>query len=301
MIQLRSTHLVPVIVLVGLVGNILNLIVYSRRSFTTVTPISFYFRALAMADLVSLLQFFQFYLIDMFNIDIKSHSDWMCVLLVLMVFVPPGISAWLEATISIDRLLYLIKPMRCFLLLKRRSIQTIILIVIIIQNIIIYLPLVSNYKIGNESSIDALTNSRLCKMRSESVQAAITWIDLLNFSILPFLIMLGSSFFSIRSLYNSRKSLFVNHSMSQSRRRDSKDRHFAVSSLLLNLIFIVFNLPITVINIVQIYIRNDITALVFSIALHMFFIKFALPFFVYLLVNSNFKHELIKIWHDFIK
>jgi hypothetical protein len=299
-----TTHLVPLIVATGLVGNTLNMIIYSRKTFNTkATPIGLYFRFLSLFDLVSVVQFVPYFLLDMYDIDVKAYSDLACKTAMFLLFLPLSVSVWLEATISIDRMFFLTRPYR-FLFLKRRTFQFSVLSFIILANTLLYSPFIGNFKLidtnqtlNASSQVDGLTLSRVCVMQNTRSKLTITWIDLINFFILPFILMLFSSVSILAKLYKTRENLCrTQNTMSKSRRRDIRDRQFAVSSILLNVIYIVCVVPITVINLIRVWFQNELTGAVFVVALHLIFIKFAVSFFVYTAVNSNFRAQLVKLF-----
>ena len=148
------------------------------------------------------------------------------------------------------------------------------------------------YKYKNSYFSDNSTENGTYKcvqyFRDESDQS-ITWIDLINSSFLPFLIMFFISISLITFVHRSRsRSRANNSSSSTGSRRDIK---FAITVVSLNIMFFLLTFPIAL---------NDLPFMSFGdsigdISLAFYYAYYSLGFYVQLLVNSDFRHEFLRM------
>jgi hypothetical protein len=115
-------------------------------------------------------------------------------------------------------------------------------------------------------------------------------MDLFYASLTPFLIMIASSSLTVKKLLESRRNAFRNVS--------SKDIKFAITSVTLNICFLLFNLPSNISLIVSKYVPmdTDLNSLVYVSTIIWYYIDFGTLFYVNLFVNSIFKDELFKMF-----
>lgn len=300
------SYLLPLTVLFGIIGNIISIIIYSRKSFNKKTSSSmvFYFKVLAFTDIISLLQFIQYIFEPFFGFKLKDTSDFACKVLMILNYTPAATSAWIEVLIALDRMVYLNCQNR-FKLLKHKTFQIKIILTIFIMNIILYLPVSFDFKLKNliPAKLDQLDETSyfnksfiFCKSSNKLNSLIISYIDLVNFTIIPFFLMIITSIINVSSLYKNRYKFSKKNTCSiprsNSKRRELKDLQFAISSLSLNFIYLIFNLPITLINIINLYFINEYSEFLFSLSIYLFFLKLSLPFYIYFIVNTNFRLEL---------
>lgn len=88
----------------------------------------------------------------------------------------------------------------------------------------------------------------ICYFTSRDNQIIITSLDLINNVLLPSLLMFFFSILLISSIFKSRRRVNLNNSERENDRL-RKDIKFSISSLLMNLLFILLNLPIEIIQI----------------------------------------------------
>lgn len=77
------------------------------------------------------------------------------------------------------------------------------------------------------------------------------------------------------------------------RKREQKDFTFALTSILINVVFIMLNIGIVVFCLLSSYIEMDSSTFLFfnSISINIFFTDYVIKFFLYYLVNSKFRSE----------
>ena len=91
------THIYAIVCSIGLCGNILSLIVYSRKKFQN-TIFSTYFRLLSLFDFLTLLIRFDYILNEYDCINIRAFSIFICKLIYYFVYIQPSISSWILST-----------------------------------------------------------------------------------------------------------------------------------------------------------------------------------------------------------
>ena len=108
-------------------------------------------------------------------------------------------------------------------------------------------------------------------------------MDFVNATIVPFMSMFILSIALIVCVYRSR--LRAN---SGSRR----DNRFAISAISLNIMFFIFNFPISIYGFMEIH-----SLILDQIMFTWFFSYFALGFYVQLIVNRDFRNELLGLFN----
>ena len=112
-------------------------------------------------------------------------------------------------------------------------------------------------------------------------------IDLVNSTVIPFVIMLISSLKIIHYLGKSRKKCNLNNSTKKDTRRLTKDMQFALTILFLDINFLAFNLPVSIVELSNV---SDDFLVKFD---YFFYTQYAFNFFVQLISNSLFRDEFL--------
>lgn len=119
----------------------------------------------------------------------------------------------------------------------------------------------------------------------------ITYLVISNF--VPFIIMIVSSVLTVRILITSRHRIEVMATREKKNRR-AKDLKFAVNSIVLDVLFVLFQTPISVVYLVDIPDTVVYTKVVLITGLF-YFVNYIIPFFTYILSNSLFRREMLKM------
>ena len=117
-----------------------------------------------------------------------------------------------------------------------------------------------------------------------------SWMDLLNLTILPFSLMIVFATLLIITIFQSRLRI-LRMSAIQDRNRLNKDIKFAVTSILLNFIFIILNLPICVANLFF-----EVFYSYYDAFLSIYYISYCINFYILAVFNSVFKKELFLLF-----
>ena len=284
--------ILPVVLVMGAIGNIFSFIIFSRDKFRK-TSFSLYFRVLAFSDTFTLLYIINDIPNVLYGQDLQNRSYFWCKTFRYWLYAIAPVSGWLLVVISLDRMLSIIRPNK-FLFLKKKQTQATICFVNLAYNLIFYIPLIV-YKDYQEQ--ENLNSSNLTEIIYKCVnleqEKIVDWLDLFNSTILPFLIMAISTSITVTKLFKSRsKTTAEAKPNTKLKQRDTK---FAITSVALNLFFFIFNLPVCVLYLLAdfIYIEDVDYVLIFCVTLITYYLNFGVVFYVNLVTNSMFRNELL--------
>jgi hypothetical protein len=286
-------------VIVGILGNILAFVVFSRKKFQN-TIFSTYFRALLVVDTIGLLYLtIEKFLWFEYHINLRDFNVILCRITMPFAYSIPAISAYITVMISFDRWLTIAKP-TVLLIRKKRKFQIIVCITIIITTFLYNGQLFFSYIVPTKD------NWQDCTIINENL---LSTMDLINTTILPFTLMLLFTLLTINAVFVSRRRIRNNilnnrvatannqilSSVDFSRKRDIR---FVITSILLNIIFLVLNAPHTTFYFVMRNINNKFFLSTFDIRciLFLLYLNHASVFFINAAVNTQFKEELSKLY-----
>lgn len=271
-----------------ILGSLLSFIVFSRKGFEK-TSISFYCKCLAFFDLFVVFNLGFNIVSIIINIPLVYSYDWLCK---LYYFISVGVSAlpaWILVVISFDQLITLSRTEK-FQFFKKTWFQYTIMMVIFIFNCAFYSPLIIFASTKNVTYQNETISS--CNYNIY----ALPILYLIESSLLPFLLLAISLFFTLRILIRSRQKVSTNlqgNALAARRRHEYK---FAISSIVLDILFIVFNIPIIFNGLFNDQ-RNDwLYDLASSICYMFFYLNFSLHFWICLTFNSVFRHEILVLF-----
>ena len=297
-----------IIVSIGWFSNSLALVVYLRKKFKK-NYIFIYFCSLAISDSIALLDYVREFLDFRFGIILFS-----CQLTEYISFIPACISSWIYVFISIDRMLTIVfTNSKLNQLLNKKLSKIISLTLLCLSIMVAYLPVLvidDDYENENESSI--IPSEKSC--HHKSYMLATFWIDLIISVVLPSFFMFLFSTYTIIHIIRSRHRILklkcclkekkTNHDklnllhMGINRR----DKIFAISSFLLNSLYLILNLPSVVLYLIVYYshknqsLKTSAYAHFIPIVDLIFFLSLLQLFFTSFLTNSLFRKEFFSIF-----
>lgn len=350
----------PILLAIGFIGNPLSYLVYSR-SFFSKTSTGLYLRALCITDTIAVSQSFFIFLLNAFNIKTYDGYVPFCKIYYYTVYYSVASSAWIESMILVDRLLSITYPTK-FKTLARPGIQLAIVWLIVIYNLVSYSPMIIFYnlypdgEIGDDNAttpnqiqdtfnltinFDYLDSASLRNKTnnesdsnqieyvcqgSEEFRVALSFFDMFNSTILPFLIMTFSSCLIIRNLYKSRNSVAAprrptrNSSQSMAiientsvtlggslsttpsvkvkvTRREQRDFQFSVTSISLCLIFFFLNIPTIIYDNLSSrdLIPEEYSGFLLAVTNILFYADYSIKFLLYIGINKRFYTEFIAL------
>jgi hypothetical protein len=256
--------------------------------------LSLYFRTISVFNNYQLVHMIRISIIMKFNWDMRLLNDFMCKIVDYSEVGVNAVTAWLLVVISIDRFLNVAYPRR-FLFLTKKWFQWVIVLFICLNQPIYYSFMTWNSELQTVNSTDPVTNeTSIGYVCVNNAAQLLSYLDMFNSTLEPFAFMIGFSAALIYSIKKSRRRINTNRSMN---REQSRDRKFAVTSLVLNLLFFAFNTPIVIFNMIVAYINIDpkLLSLLFFFMACIFYGYFALDFYVQLAVNSIFRENFFAL------
>lgn len=281
-----------IILIIGFVGNIFVFKIYSSPAFTKYT-LSTYFCALSIFDSLNLIGLVFNIMFQMFDTDLSQSIDLFCKFQNYWEYIYGPICAWLMAAISLDRYLNIAYPRRFRLLFNRRFQLTFIL-ALTAFNVLIYsyIPWNSGIETKNSSNNETI---RSCVIHYDAT--LLRWFDFTNNPVIPFTFMIGLSMTMIIAIYKSRsRAGSVHNRMGSNNSQKRRDRKFAITTLLLNFIYLVLILPAIIYT--DLWLPNldaDIFNFVLYVILQPYFLNYSIGFYTQLAVNSLFRKQFLVI------
>jgi hypothetical protein len=144
-----SRYIQPTLIIFGTIGALFNQILFRRRKLLRTASCSFYFRALALNDLLVLyIIVLTQWLNDQFQFDPTSKYIWYCKIRTYLMYCLYAISPYYIVLVCVDRLCRTSKytSIRC-IATPRRARQIISITVVII--FLIYFPILFQFGIGH--------------------------------------------------------------------------------------------------------------------------------------------------------
>ena len=316
----------PTVLIVGLIGNTVCFLVYSRKFFAK-TSCGFYLRALSISDIAYNLAHLLTFVSRGMGFNISDYFQISCKLFFFSTYITGPISAWIEALVSFDRAVNIVAPKRFQFLQKRRNMSLIIASIVLIQfglyaPVLFYFQLDETVTYQNISSISNGTNetslfnqigkiSQSCQSRNPNFMQVLTWYDLINSTIFPFVAMLISTTAILAKVRATRSTASVKLQTISSNsfpsrtakpscrgnRREHRDFQFAVTSISLCLLFFALNIGLTMNFLLSSYgiIPFDMLQILATCFGLICAGDFSLKLFVYLLVNNHFRSEFFSM------
>jgi len=194
-----------------------------------------------------------------------------------------ALSPWSLVYISVEKYISIAFPSKRYIF-KRKNTQIIFIIVLILFNIIYHINVPFSY------DIIVVDNNTYCGFVNDEWQSVISFMDLANCALIPFLLMLFFSILLIRAIFKSRRRIHLNNS-AREKKRLKKDIKFAISSLLMNLLFVILHLPFSSVIFLTFYDNYDL----FNIFYYIYYISYGINFYIIFFTNSLFRTEFFSI------
>ena len=298
----------PIILALGTIGNILAIVVLSRKQMRWKTS-SFPLRILALVDLMMLyLGLLRQLVRTSTQVDIRHLSQLGCKLHLVLLYTAKHFSAWILVFLAVERFIVVWFPFRSRTLCKRRN-EVVGLVIIGICLLAInshfFLTYGETLRISNSRN---RTKRETCYYKEEFKGFFQIWplVDALISTYVPFLIMLMCNALVIsRILYRRFQRKKV---MSVSVRRE----HFGMTSMTCMLLtttftFLVLTTPVSLYLMGQISWwkeerkRNNNFVIFWAIAQQLMYLNNAINFVLYCVSNQQFRRELYFIFQSYCK
>jgi len=217
-----------------------------------------------------------------FNIDITLFSSLFCKAYFYINFAFASISPFFNVYISIERYISIAYSAKKDFL-RKKKIQLSFIIVLVLFNLILYVPIGINFELF------IIENYTVCSFVDFFWQETYGYIDLSNRVILPFVLMIIFSLLIIHTIFTSRSRMRSNTHDNRTFRKDVK---FSLTSVTLNVSYIIFSLPVSILLLQPNYRLNPFV--IFFIIIH--YIAYSANFYLLILVNSLFREGFYSIF-----
>ena len=278
--------------IIGVTGNVLAIIIFSRPSLRRFSY-SFYCLAMAISDIGFLLHTFKEWAVTTFKADFATIGKHFCALSMFVPFYFGGVSTFLLTIISIDRMLTIVYPNR-FIVLKKRWVQAVIVIIVALISLLVGIITPISYEVKVLNQTNSSIQTRVCTAPSNIIMI-VAWITLGMFISLNIITNNVVSFKTIRFIMASRQRVGVIGARNRSSSLSKRDQKFSICSVCLDIVSIISKLPflVTILTIYSLKISNDVTNLVFKITNTLSYMDNGFSFFINMYVNSLFYEEFL--------
>ena len=286
--QFFINFIFPIAVLViGMFGNLLGLIVLARKHLKQIGPRHVYIY-LFISDTCYIVQIIITFLYYAFNIHLSILSVMSCKVFIYFNYAFDAISPWLLVYISVEKLISIGYPHKRHLL-RNYFTQFIYFAFILVSTCIYYLGIPFWYDIM--SHIDSSSNQTYldCDFIDFNAQQWSSYMDLVDRAVTPFILMIISTTLLVCLIFKTRNR--INHTVNETKRR-KQDLRFAFSSFSMNLLFILLNLPLSVVLFIPGYFTDDS----FIFTFYIYYFSYGVNFYVIFFTNSIFRDETIDLF-----
>lgn len=296
----------PILIFFGTVGNVLSVIVLSRKSMNHSVS-STYLLSLSVADLLVLyVGLLRQWIRYMFGYEIRTAANWICKLHWWFLYVTLDFSVWLLVMVTLERLITTFKPFSNRILCTKKRAKFVIasvgLTVLLINCHVLYGMERKPVRNGNGTHILGYN----CGPSAAYVKFfALVWnyIDLCKYSLIPFFILSLSNICIIyKVVSNNRK---MKRQVAPSNVATTHDKTSSMSKLLLtlNFVFIITTAPVCVYLIGEPYwIPRDVPRNIqledpwWAFVNILMYINNTVNFILYCFSGSRFRRELKRLF-----
>lgn len=283
------------VILMGLIGNAITYIIYSRPVFRK-NSISTYCRALALFECFTIVDLIYEYGITFFNTFLANYSDVACVVYYYIGLAFGSIPGWILIAFSVDKLL-IMKNIGSSLI-KRQQFQYTIIAFIVLINLLLYIKIPIDLRLTTVNM--TLNTTSFTYFICDASLPAYTFVSemyLIEGSLLPFLIMFTTSIISIWIIRKSSRTLSKRQTALRRNSRFKRDARFAVTSIAFNFMFIVLKLPVVLLVVLMNFISTlSPNGLELQLTYLVYFLNFSLGIIVHLVSNNLFRREFLLLF-----
>ena len=298
----------PFIFLFGAFGNLMTLLVM-RRLRSTGSTMNVFFEALAVSDLIVLcLDTLPKWLSNVFGTtSIEDFHSVTCKLYKVLLYATGVLSPWLLVVLTLQRAASVLWPHRVNAVWTKRKSR------ILVTAMTVFIVLLHIHYLYGFEIVDSCKNNILkcCPGKSDWYHWFHTivwpWVDLLEFSLLPFCLLVISNTILVWKLLaftrEARRSLTTGQSAEAGQdSRDKKVSSLTVTLVTLSISFLILTTPLSIYLIIRPYVltpslfMKDITLtgifdVFWAMGNIMWYTNSAVNFYLYCLTGTRFRAE----------
>ena len=282
---LTITTIQATVIAIGIIGNVLSIIVFSRKAFRN-NSISTYCTALSIVECFTLIRLITDIYSLAYNIYLPDQSDALCKFTYSVVTYLGSIQPWIMVAFSVDKLLGI--RVNSIAIIKKKWFQWTVVAGIVLLNIVLYIYFPILIRLN-----EIFPGYIICDLSTIGFFQIFMIVNILEMCLIPFIVMTITSILTIRMLIKSRNSVESIGNMSKNRK--SRDYKYAISSLALNIIFIILRLPGSVFYILSAF-YSYFDLYFYNVSSFLFFLNSSLSLFIHLATNSVFRREMFVLF-----
>ncbi|CAF0851002.1 unnamed protein product [Didymodactylos carnosus] len=298
-IEEKVNFIVPLLVVLGIIGNSLSVITFSQRKLRSLSC-ACYLLILAIVDTLALINNSRPYFLKKFNQAHHLESSFLCGFHLFSTRVFDELSPWLLVFVACNRLVLTKFPRnhRCFQTSKSAVLSTLLLILFfILLNIHLLFGIGLGY--STVSPCD-----RVCGPLSSSEHYLFFYqhispiIDLIFSLIFPFCFIFIANIFIMLNVRKIRRRVICQ----RKHKRESRNSRLSIVLLADLITFLIVSAPVLVVEIVYRFTRSSTTIVLdekyeqmlsisWLIANRIYYLNYSLSFYFYVLTSSYFRHQ----------
>ena len=173
---------------------------------------------------------------------------------------------------------------------------------------VIFIPILFYFdltvtKVPSNNSSSAFIETSVCTYSNSLGTVLVSTINMVMRIIIPFILMIILSILLIISVFKlrnriSRNFLAISKKQVNENNRLKKEMKLAVTSIMLNILYLVFNLPIAVYVTTPNFFLNN---LLFSFLLNFYFLSIATNFYMAFISNRLVRSEFLNLFNFKVK
>jgi hypothetical protein len=288
--MISAKVLAPIIIILGSIGNLMGLIVISNKKLNQMGPQKI-FICMFTLDCIYLPLVFHPYLAYAFQINLTAMSNVTCKLYWYARYSLAIISPMMNVYISVERFIAITFPARKLFLLKT-NIQIAYIFMIILVNFVFAIQVEIGFELQHVNMNGTNRSESVvyyCDFSSLYWQDVAGYIDMTIRVIIPSSLMIVFSFLLSLSIFMSRNRI---SSAIASQAVLRKDVRFSMVCITLNLFYILFSLPVSVVVLLKDYSENQYY-IPFSF---LFFVAYCANFYLMIGFNKHFRRVFLDIF-----
>lgn len=283
--------------LLGLSGCALGLIIFSKKHMHKIGPVYAY-RLLFISDIINMIQMYDSYTNQLTGISPNSLNNIVCKIATYINYFSINLSPSLIVYISVEKLVSIRYPAKRFILRKKKN-QILFFILILLLNMCIYSPALFMYdsQFIEIESFNMTFHKSVCSYSSSTSQQVLSTIYLINKVIIPFVMMLLCSILLTISVFKLAQRIIQNFQTkmaSVKNRKYLREIRLTITSLLLNIIYLVLNAPFAVFMNSPDYYSIDLFS--FSVVINIFYFSYSVNFYLIFISNKLTQKEFKRIF-----
>ena len=294
----------PFLILFGTFGNVMIILIHKRTALTS--SMSVFFLTLAASDLMLLyVTCFRSWMQITFEVNISVQHDALCKLDLFLLYVLGVLSAWTLVAMTAQRAVCVLFPHRANVLCTVGK-SKVIVVSMVLFIAVIHTHLLYGIRVGKQDGRKACV---FHKDYTPFFQEIWSWVDLLMFSLLPWLCLAVSNSLLVWKLRLSLREAKLSLGSGQADRindRKKKAKSISITLIAVSTAFLLLTFPMSFYQIINfmfwiIYgtLRTFRSLRVFyyihQISLPLWYANSCINFYVYCLTGSKFRREAKQI------